>query len=122
MICGVTFTRSAKHTSMCCSSECTVEAKRERYRRKNRARRTKKAPGAYTRTQVAERDGRRCHLCGGRVDMALSGMDPAGPTIDHLLPLSVGGLDELANVALAHRACNIRKGNRGDFQQLRLVG
>jgi 5-methylcytosine-specific restriction endonuclease McrA len=121
-MCEEPFHRSGTMRNLCCSTECSLEAKRERYRRKNRARRTKGSPGAYTLAGIAARDDRRCHLCGKRVDMSLSGMDPDGPTIDHLLPLSVGGLDEVANVSLAHRACNIKKGNRGSATQLRLVG
>lgn len=122
MVCGAAFTRNATRTSMCCSPRCTLEARRERYRRKNRARRTKRAPGAYTLAEVAERDRHRCHLCGKKVNMSLSGMHPRGPTIDHLVPLSADGDDVLANVALAHRACNIRKGANGPPQQLRLIG
>jgi 5-methylcytosine-specific restriction endonuclease McrA len=33
-------------------------------------------------------------------------------TIDHVLPLSRGGDDTPANVRLAHRLCNVRKGPR----------
>lgn len=121
MICGATFTRNAKRTAQCCSPECTLEAKRERYRRKNRARRLKSQPGTYTLTEIAKRDGHRCHLCGKRVDMRLSGMDPDGPTIDHLVPLSDGGDDTPRNVALAHRQCNTIRSVGGEVQ-LRLVG
>lgn len=33
-------------------------------------------------------------------------------TIDHIIPLSVGGSDEIDNLALACRNCNERRGNR----------
>lgn len=121
MICGSTFTRNGQRTAKCCSPECTLEAKRERYRRKNRARRLKRKPGTYTLHQIAERDGKRCHLCGRKVDMRLSGMRPDGPSIDHLIPLSAGGGDTPENVALAHRQCNVDR-NVGGEVQLRLVG
>ena len=62
--------------------------------------------------QLAERDAATCYLCGGHVDMALSGLAPMGPTIDHVVPLSRGGEHSYANTALAHRACNTRKGAR----------
>jgi 5-methylcytosine-specific restriction endonuclease McrA len=70
---------------------------------------------------VGDRDGWRCHLCGGRVRSDLSGSQELGPTIDHLVPVSAGGRDELVNVALAHRRCNVARGNRGEVQ-LRLLG
>ncbi|WP_432510653.1 HNH endonuclease [Kineococcus sp. SYSU DK001] len=44
------------------------------------------------RAQVLERDGRRCHLCGG-VD---------ADAVDHLVPVSQGGGDELSNLAAVH--------------------
>lgn len=119
IICGIEYRRV--RGGGCCSSECSAEAKRERYRRKNRARRTKRKPGTYTLHGLAERDGRTCHICGGKVDMRLSGMHPKGATIDHLVPLSAGGLDEPTNVALAHRKCNVDRGVGGEVQ-LRLVG
>ena len=33
-------------------------------------------------------------------------------TIDHVVPLSKGGVHKFENLQLAHRACNSRKGNR----------
>lgn len=117
--CGSTFRRtSGRHT---CSNACRDEVKRERYRRKNRRRRLRSEPGSYTLDDLISRDGRRCHLCDGRVDVRLSGMHARGPTIDHLVPISDGGSDDLRNVALAHRECNIRRGVGGEVQ-LRLVG
>ena len=71
---------------------------------------------------IYERDKWRCHLCGGQVDRLLSGNDRMGPTLDHVVPLSKGGEHSNANVALAHRICNIRKGNRAVGEQLAIVG
>lgn len=45
-----------------------------------------------------------------------------GATVDHILPISAGGEDTLANVAIARWQCNIRKGNRPANDQLRLIG
>jgi 5-methylcytosine-specific restriction endonuclease McrA len=33
--------------------------------------------------------------------------------IDHIVPYSLGGPDELYNLQVAHSSCNIRKGARG---------
>lgn len=70
---------------------------------------------------VLERDGWRCHLCGGRIRRRLSGLHRLGPTIDHLVPLSQGGEHSYANVAAAHRGCNSARGVGGSVQ-LALVG
>jgi predicted SprT family Zn-dependent metalloprotease len=61
---------------------------------------------------IARRDHYLCHLCNQIVDMNIKRTDKMGATIDHILPLSKGGLDTMENVALAHWICNIRKGNR----------
>jgi 5-methylcytosine-specific restriction endonuclease McrA len=95
---------------------------RDRDRRKNNKRRIGGRGGKYSLAAIAERDRCRCHLCCKRVDMKLSGSLPNGPTIDHLVPISLGGLDVPANVALAHRSCNIAKGSNAKGEQLRLVG
>lgn len=47
---------------------------------------------------------------------------PLAASIDHVIPLSVGGDNTRANVQLAHRRCNTAKNNRGGGEQLRLVG
>lgn len=90
-------------------------------RRKSAKRRGCAGSGTYTLTYVAERDGWSCHLCGERVDRRLPGTNEQGPTIDHLVPISDGGEDTAANVRLAHRSCNRRRGVGGTVQLL-LVG
>ena len=46
--------------------------------------------------------GDTCHLCGG------AGAD----TVDHLVPLSMGGTHDPSNLRVAHRYCNISAGNK----------
>jgi len=38
-----------------------------------------------------------------------------GATIDHIIPLSKGGLHMMSNCQLAHRRCNSYKGNEIDY-------
>lgn len=106
-----------------CSS-CREMRKQEQGRQKNRERRAL-LRGAlsepYTLAEIAERDEYHCQLCSGPVDMSIAAPDPLSPSIDHAVPLSKGGDDTRANVQLAHRRCNTRKGVRG-AQQLALVG
>jgi 5-methylcytosine-specific restriction endonuclease McrA len=73
-------------------------------------------------TLLGERDGWVCHLCSKRVPkVAGTAEQPMGATVDHLIPIAHGGEHVWANVALAHRTCNISRGARG-VAQLRLVG
>jgi 5-methylcytosine-specific restriction endonuclease McrA len=50
-----------------------------------------------------------CHICGEPIDYKAHHLDPRAFTIDHLIPLHYGGLDEPANLGAAHRACNRSK-------------
>jgi 5-methylcytosine-specific restriction endonuclease McrA len=52
-----------------------------------------------------------CHLCGEEIDYEAHWLDPLSFTIDHIIPLAMGGLDELENIAAAHRKCNRSKGD-----------
>lgn len=59
--------------------------------------------GDHAREEIVEqligRDGRRCFYCGQVL--------PTGyETIEHLVPATAGGPNHLANLVLAHRACN----------------
>lgn len=84
----------------------------DKYRQYNTKRR-KLLKGAkqepYTKEELVVRDAGICQICNKPVESA-DGMDPMGPTIDHIQPLSKGGDDTLANVQLAHRKCNGTKG------------
>jgi len=57
------------------------------------------------RPAVLARDGWLCGLCG---EFVL----PADLSIDHIIPVAQGGADTLANLQVAHRRCNSRKGAR----------
>lgn len=50
-----------------------------------------------------------CHICGGPIDYDLPHTDPKSFVVDHVVPLSKGGADELSNKAAAHRDCNSTK-------------
>lgn len=62
--------------------------------------------------QIAERDGLDCYLCKQPIDMTLPRTSKMGATIDHVIPLSRGGLDEMSNLKLAHWGCNLAKSNK----------
>jgi len=67
-----------------------------------------------------ERDRGRCHLCGRKVLVRGLKRDPLGPSIDHLVPIALGGEHSYANTALAHMRCNMAKHIRPMGEQLRL--
>ena len=67
---------------------------------------------AKVRGYLFVRDGSRCGRCGGVIDMRLSGLQADGPTLGHIVPLSSGGTDDLDNLRLEHRRCNLSAGKR----------
>jgi len=50
-----------------------------------------------------------CHICGKPIDYDLPYFDPMAFQVDHIIPLSRGGADDLTNKAAAHRKCNSKK-------------
>ncbi len=63
-------------------------------------------------TELMIRDGKRCFYC----DLELA---PETATVEHLLPRSCGGSDDLANLALACRPCNEAARDRPIVQKVR---
>jgi hypothetical protein len=53
---------------------------------------------------ILRRDGKRCAICHKNVYSDM--------TIDHWIPRSEGGTDDLSNLRIAHKKCNAWKGNR----------
>lgn len=69
----------------------------------------------FTIEYIFDRDRGRCHLCRRKVSLSEA-------TMDHLVPLVLGGSHTKANVALACRSCNCSKRHRAMGEQLRLIG
>ncbi|GAC1329476.1 MAG: hypothetical protein NVSMB13_17110 [Mycobacteriales bacterium] len=65
-----------------------------------------------TAAQVARRDGWTCWICAGEVDQHAPVTSPVAPSVDHVVPRARGGSNEPANLRLAHRGCNGRRGSR----------
>jgi hypothetical protein len=68
---------------------------------------------------VFKRDHYRCQLCGAKTNGKHP--HPRSPTIDHIVPLALGGDHSYLNVQCACYACNTRKGANAANDQLRLV-
>lgn len=58
----------------------------------------------------------KCLHCGTRLVVSNAGVPLNGGTIEHMLPRTHGGTDELHNVALACSRCNNGKGVRLDHR------
>lgn len=72
--------------------------------------------------RVYARDGWKCGICGDRVDRRLKYPHRMSASLDHVMPLSLGGSHTYVNTQCAHWICNVRKGNRLAGDQLALIG
>lgn len=61
--------------------------------------------------EVFERDSWICHLCNNLIDCWRRGDDWMRATLDHVVPLSRGGLHVYENVKASHWLCNMKRGN-----------
>lgn len=102
-----------------CSSEC---AKTASNKLRETRRRVKINNALIDRTitlkRLYRRDKGKCQICGGYCDYSdfsiKDGAFVVGdnyPSIDHIVPLSKGGVHSWENVQLAHFWCNTKKGN-----------
>lgn len=113
VVCGKKYT--AHHPfSIYCSDKCGRKA---HPRLKNRKRlRGKIIDKDITLTELAKKYNDICQICGLKVDWTdkqiVDGTTICGeyyPSIDHIKPISKGGLHSWDNVWLAHRKCNTYK-------------
>lgn len=92
--------------------ERELEGKRARYH-KRRALQKGAATGERVETlAIAERDNWTCHLCDEPIPQGAQWPDLLSVSLDHVIPLSKGGIHDPSNVKAAHLGCNIRKGDR----------
>lgn len=94
-----------------CSATCGSRAKQSRRRARKRG--ADHVP--YSRVDVFERDGYRCHLCKRMTMRTAVVPHPRAPVIDHLIPLGPGP-DARHNVATAHFLCNSKRREVGAAQ------
>lgn len=132
-VCGIELNSwGAKYCSgASCQSEKRRSDNREYYRDNldaHRARRSQyraRRSGATTERvdvlAIYERDRWRCGLCRRLIDKRLAHPHPLSRSLDHIVPLSLGGSHSAANLQAAHLKCNVAKGNRGSGEQLALI-
>lgn len=115
-VCAVEFA-AHNRLQMYCSRKCRYRstAAVTAGRRKDQIRRIRKRTGcgdvAYIdTTEVARIHRWVCGICASPIDQQLRYPDPGSLSLDHVLPLALGGAHALGNVQPAHLMCNIRKG------------
>lgn len=87
---------------------------------RRRAKKLNNESKIYTEKQVLDLYGHNCHICNEPIDLKAArraGMTnwEYGLQIDHVIPLTKGGSDNLDNVRPSHGICNLKKGNRSNI-------
>lgn len=131
-VCSALFTPSGLRAKYC-SAKCRygrprpkvpfkwTDAGRDGYHRRRARKKGTATGGPIRRTEIGERDGWRCGICRKRVDPGLLYPDLMSPSLDHVIPLSLGGPHVAANVRITHLTCNNLRGNKVSNEQLALV-
>jgi 5-methylcytosine-specific restriction endonuclease McrA len=92
--------------------DCTIDAQRARYRLKTTRRQKVSNPNRLSADKIVEIYGQNCHICLEPISLELPRTSKLGLTVDHVIPISKGGDDNIENLRPAHWICNIRKSNK----------
>lgn len=121
--CGNTF-QTTNNKKVCCSSECTKHRSNNKHDR--RLKKYGQKDNGITLKALFKRDNGICYLCGKQCDWNDKTINNRGtitgddyPSIDHIIPLSLGGVNEWDNVRLACRRCNTKKNNKSAIKMLK---
>lgn len=108
-----------QHKKHCCEL-CAVRARRRRSKQTRRARKRSAFVETVDSNVVFERAGWCCQWCGIATPKSNRGsICDNAPEVDHIIPLSQGGIHSYANVQLLCRSCN---GIKSDWTELEMVG
>ena len=118
--CGVTFTPTygVKRRAFC-SDQC---GRRMAHRQGRHRRRARGRGGRVSSHAVYTRDQWTCGLCHQPIRRTLPYTHPMSASLDHIVPLALGGTHDMVNVQAAHRSCNGKKKTEKCGSQLRLIG
>lgn len=121
-------TRKGYQVGKCRCAECVQwnrdQVKSYRLQRKAEGRPIRVGGGSgpwinpKVRAAVFERDNWTCRLCGEVLDRDADSQSDWFPSLDHILPQSLGGSHTLENLRAAHRWCNSIRGAKDFHQEL----
>jgi hypothetical protein len=63
---------------------------------------------------IAQRQNWKCTQCGGDIPS----LNERSHHVDHIVPWSLGGGNEISNIQVLHGSCNLSKGQRCDLDTL----
>lgn len=79
---------------------------------RRRARKKQVPTEKFLHRDVFDRDAWVCGICAEPVDRDLAYPHPMSVSLDHVIPISLGGPHTMANTRCSHLSCNVRRNNR----------
>lgn len=116
MHCGETLPQRMRADAIFCSMECNYKA--HALQRKLRARTGEEGKPGYLRAFICKRDRWRCGICHKTVSKTRQHPDLLCASLDHVIPVSEGGTNDVWNLRLTHLRCNLSRRNAGGGEQL----
>jgi hypothetical protein len=116
MHCGGELPQRMRVDAIFCSKECNYRA--NALQRKLRARTGEEGKPGYLRAFICNRDSWCCGICHKAVSRTKQHPDPLCASLDHVIPVSEGGTNDVWNLRLTHLKCNLRRRNAGGGEQL----
>lgn len=98
------------------------DARRDSYHRRRALKAGATIGEPFRNLDIFQRDRWTCQLCDHKIDPEVKWPNPRSASLDHVVPLSLGGAHSRSNTQLACLECNTRKGNRAQSEQLALLG
>lgn len=107
--CGKSMPQLMRTDAAFCSEKCNSASHNLMRKHAFRTQAPKRSRSTF-RALVAEHDEWVCGICNKPVDPNVKHPDPKYGSIDHIIPISMGGSSDNGNLQLAHLVCNLRKG------------
>lgn len=102
----------AKRSSIVRKYDSAHKQQRAANEARRRARKRDSLIEVYDRIEIYNLYSGICALCSEQIDLSLEWPHPMSFSIDHTVPLALGGSDTPDNVAPSHLLCNLQKGAR----------
>lgn len=109
-VCGNAYTADPRQWK-CCSEACAL-ADRGMSNERRRLRMLETRTEMFHKSEIFERDSWVCHLCSEPIARDEKFPHPRSASLDHVIPIALGGEHTRANTAASHLRCNISKGAR----------
>lgn len=112
--CGEPFMADARRSRYCSQDCADLDRHRANWKHVNarRARLRGAFVEAFDRREIFERDGWVCQICELPIVPTVQWPDPGSASLDHVVPISRGGLHSRANAQAAHLHCNVVKSDK----------